>query len=96
MLLDFCNNFYLDRELPVFTYCPNDILVKASSTEDSKQVSWQEPVREDNSGKVVLVYQSHKNPDTFARDMTTVVKYVVEDGVRNKATCEFFVKVECK
>lgn len=85
----------LDRELPKFTYCPSDLPTTTSSASDtSKRVNWDQPSYSDNSGSVKLIYNSHQNPSTFPIGPANKIEYTIEDSSSNRATCEFFVKVE--
>lgn len=87
----------IDRELPKFTYCPSDLPTTTSSASDtSKRVSWDQPSYSDNSGSVKLIYNSHQNPSMFPIGPANKIEYTIEDSSSNRATCEFFVKVEPK
>ncbi|XP_065668355.1 sushi, von Willebrand factor type A, EGF and pentraxin domain-containing protein 1 isoform X2 [Hydra vulgaris] len=87
----------VDREPPIFTYCPEDILGTTTSAIDKhKDVTWSLPKFIDNSGYVNLTYSSHESPHKFPVGPTQLIQYDIEDSSNNRATCEFFIKVESK
>ena len=86
----------LDREKPVFTYCPSDIAKTKASGGSTEVVLWNTPTYKDNSGFAVLLYSSHKPGDGFPVGPINLVRYKIRDYSGNEEICEFHIKIDCK
>lgn len=81
----------VDAQLPVFTNCPNNILVVNDPGQCSAVVTWNAPIVTDNCG-VNTVTSTHSPGSTFPVGVTTVV-YTATDNNGNSSTCTFTVTV---
>lgn len=81
----------VDVQLPVFTNCPNNILVVNDPGECGAVVSWNAPIVTDNCG-VNTVTSTHSPGSTFPVGVTNVV-YTATDDNGNSSTCTFSVTV---
>lgn len=81
----------VDVQLPVFTNCPNNILVTNDPGMCSAVVSWNAPIVTDNCG-VNTVTSTQSPGSTFPVGVTTVV-YTATDNNGNSSTCTFTVTV---
>lgn len=80
-----------DVQLPVFTNCPNNILVVNDPGQCDAVVSWNAPIVTDNCG-VNTVTSTHSPGSTFPVGVTNVV-YTATDNNGNSQTCNFTVTV---
>ncbi|KAL9973473.1 hypothetical protein ACROYT_G019939 [Oculina patagonica] len=86
---------FIDQESPVFTYCPNDIVMDNSTTVEMR-VYWQEPRVTDNSGVAPSVISNRRSEDLFAVPSTSEVIYTATDAAGNAATCSFRITLKKK
>ncbi|XP_071955255.1 uncharacterized protein [Antedon mediterranea] len=81
----------LDRESPVFIYCPTDIVIATWYRSPYVNVTWQLPNVTDNVGVHEIV--SNYNPnDVFRLGLTTVI-YNATDKAMNFQDCQFNITV---
>ncbi|XP_078373500.1 sushi, von Willebrand factor type A, EGF and pentraxin domain-containing protein 1-like [Oculina patagonica] len=85
----------LDQEPPVFTYCPNDIVMDNGSTPEIR-VNWQQPTVTDNSGVAPSVTSNRDSGELFSVPGSYEVIYTATDGAGNKATCSFRITLKAK
>ncbi len=92
-LISTCSQFVLltDKERPILTGCPDDILVSQPDNCDL-QVFWTEPLASDECA-VVSFISNYSSGDFFPIG-TTIVNYTAIDGCGNEATCSFSVTVD--
>lgn len=76
---------------PVFSNCPDTIVVANDTGLCNNVVSWTEPTATD-SCSTVTISRTHAPGDTFPVDTTEVV-YVASDFAGNTDTCRFYVIV---
>ncbi len=81
-----------DREPPMVTGCPDDIVVPNDPGACSAIVSWEPPTFTDNCG--VLSVESKPSPGSLFPIGTTNVLYEAIDAAGNITSCEFTVTVE--
>ena len=55
-------------------------------------VRWDEPIVSDNSGNVILIFQSHRSGNFFPTGFTEVV-YRYRDPAANTVECSFVVRI---
>ena len=82
-----------DSTIPVFVFCPGDILVYINQGQTSVSVDWTEPLVEDNCDDFLTISSTNNSGDSFSLGTTTVT-YTAVDGSGNQATCSFDVTVE--
>ncbi|XP_033103176.1 hyalin-like [Anneissia japonica] len=82
----------LDNEEPIIYNCPNDTKVNTTFRLPTANVSWTEPIAEDNSGRLNLTVDIE--PASTFQLGDTLVTYTVEDPYGNTAMCSFTVTVE--
>ena len=87
--------FVLDQAPPVFTYCPNDIVIDNASTLEIR-VNWQQPTATDNSGVPPSVSLTTNRPSgaVFAVPGSYEVKYKAVDGAGLEAICSFRITLK--
>ena len=85
----------LDLEPPVFTYCPNDILV-VDLTQNEERVSWNRPVATDNSGVSPMLACNFISGDLFSVPGTYEVVCTAVDESQNEAKCTFRITLKRK
>lgn len=78
-----------DKEVPQFTYCPHNIVIKTDQY--TERVLWPPPIVEDNT-EIREVISSHQIGTDFSAG-TTVVNYMAFDKAGNNATCNFTVTI---
>ncbi len=81
-----------DREPPVVTGCPDDIVVPNDPGACSAVVTWEPPTFTDNCG--ISDVDSKPNPGSLFPIGTTNVVYEAVDEAGNVVTCMFTVTVE--
>ncbi|MFZ4634311.1 MAG: HYR domain-containing protein [Saprospiraceae bacterium] len=81
----------IDQEKPVFTACPSNISVNASTGLCTATVNWNPPVATDNCTNL-QISSTHQPGAVFQVGPTTVV-YTVTDVGNNSAVCSFVVTV---
>jgi peptidoglycan/xylan/chitin deacetylase (PgdA/CDA1 family) len=79
-----------DTVKPVFTNCPNNIILTTSGT--NAIANWTAPTATDNCTATPSVIGSHTSGTTFPTGLTTVT-YTATDAKNNVETCSFGVKV---
>jgi gliding motility-associated-like protein len=79
-----------DNSKPVFTGCPGNVIVPASSV-CTAIATWTAPTASDNC--TVSVLSNHNSGETFPLG-TTPVTYTATDGKGNVSTCTFNVIVD--
>ncbi|XP_038051960.1 uncharacterized protein LOC119724809 isoform X2 [Patiria miniata] len=82
----------MDYEVPVFTFCPEDLTLNLENVGDLSIVpSWDTPVATDNAGppNVTTDYMG----EAFAVNTTTTVTYTAVDSSGNPNTCSFTVTI---
>lgn len=77
---------------PIIKNCPDNISVKVSAGETSKNVSWTPPSATDFCGGTATITATHTPNDNFNIGITTVT-YTATDKNNNTASCSFTVKV---
>ena len=87
--------FVLDHEPPVFTYCPDDIVIDNATTYEMS-VNWQQPTATDNSGVVPSIACSRQSGGRFAVPSSSLVQCWAVDGTGNEATCSFRITLNRK
>ena len=85
----FC--FSVDSELPQVT-CPDDIRENIPLGSGGTTIRWSEPQVSDNSGNVLLIYQSHRSGNFFPTGFTEVT-YRYRDPAENVVECTFYVRI---
>ena len=101
MLNTYCALYYyvkllgLDRESPVFTYCPSDIAIDDVTTLEYR-VDWQAPTVTDNSGVSPSVSSNRHSGELFAVPGSYEVLYTARDASGNEATCSFRITLKRK
>ena len=80
----------MDTTSPEIEFCPKAIAGAIEIGDESRPVSWSEPVASDLSGIVSLSSQTHYSGDSFPAGKT-IVSYVFVDGSDNLESCEFTV-----
>ncbi|KAL9973465.1 hypothetical protein ACROYT_G019930 [Oculina patagonica] len=85
----------LDQEPPVFTYCPDDIVVDDVTTYEIR-VYWPKPVATDNSGASPYLASNRQNGSLFAVPSSSEVLYLAKDDSGNEATCSFRITLKSK
>ena len=88
----FCLLYIVDREPPIITNCPRNIVEEINVGTGGTTINWQDPTVSDNSGSVSLLSQSHTS-GTFFLPGTSRVAYVYEDSSRNRAVCSFTITI---
>ncbi|XP_071956814.1 uncharacterized protein [Antedon mediterranea] len=81
----------LDRESPVFIYCPTDIVIPTWYRSPYVNVTWQLPNVTDNVGVHEIV--SNYNPNDVFRLGGTTVIYNATDRAMNFQDCQFNITV---
>ena len=84
--------FIADNEDPVIYFCPNNVTVNSTFRLHTANVSWNEPVAEDNSGTVNLTVDIE--PASTFPIGDTLVTYMAEDPYGNTAMCSFTITVQ--
>ncbi|TVR88079.1 MAG: HYR domain-containing protein, partial [Saprospirales bacterium] len=79
-------------DVPPTVECPQDLTVGSDEGECGAEVTWDEPVAEDNCPGVQL--SSTHDPGDFFGVGTTTVTYTATDAAGNTAECIFDVTVE--
>ncbi len=82
----------VDREPPVITNCPRNMVEEINVGTGGITRLWEDPNATDNSGTVTLISQTHIS-GAFFLPGTTRVAYVYEDPSLNRAVCSFTVTV---
>ncbi|KAL9973460.1 hypothetical protein ACROYT_G019925 [Oculina patagonica] len=85
----------LDQEPPVFTYCPDDIVVDDVTTYEIR-VYWPKPVATDNSGVSPYLASNRQNGSLFAVPSLSEVLYLARDDSGNEARCSFRITLKRK
>eukprot|EP00118_Oscarella_pearsei_P016356 m.155183 g.155183 ORF g.155183 m.155183 type:complete len:2420 (+) comp38660_c0_seq5:905-8164(+) len=80
-----------DGEVPVVKSCPEK-QQRLVGRNGRKNVTWDEPQFEDNSGSVTNISQSHNSGDQFPLGKTRVL-YTAQDPSGNLVQCKFTVRV---
>lgn len=70
---------------------PTFLSVRKTAEEN---VTWNEPIFYDNSGRPVVIKKSHSEPECFCPLGTTQIFYRATDAFNNSATCVLNVTVE--
>ncbi|XP_033103175.1 hyalin-like [Anneissia japonica] len=83
-----------DNEDPVITFCPNNITVNTTFRLPTAIVSWNEPIAEDNSGRVNFTVDI--GPASAFQVGDTLVTYTAEDPYGNTDMCSFTITVQDK
>jgi HYR domain/Secretion system C-terminal sorting domain len=89
-----CDN---DTDKPVFTGCPADQILQATTGQTCVNATWTAPIATDNCGTPTVVSASSsstvtKSGDCFPIGKTTIT-YTATDAKGNKAICTFFIMV---
>jgi HYR domain/Secretion system C-terminal sorting domain len=89
-----CDN---DTDNPVFTNCPTDQILQATTGQTCVVTTWIAPTAKDNCGIPTVVSASSsstvtKSGDCFPIGKTTIT-YTATDDKKNKAVCTFFIMV---
>jgi hypothetical protein len=80
---------------PVLQGCPTDMVAETETDDYIAKVSWVPPIAIDNSGFLPMVTPVPAVVPPVAIPIgTTHIKYIAEDGSRNKAHCSFSVYVK--
>ena len=72
--------------------CPNNMRQEIPLGAGGTTVRWDEPIVSDNSGHVILIFQSHRSGNFFPTGFTDVV-YRYRDLAANTVECSFSVEI---
>ncbi|XP_022090907.1 hyalin-like [Acanthaster planci] len=82
----------LDKEAPVFTHCPTDILRTTDVTGRYAYPFWRTPQAVDNSGDPLETTTNYRF-QKFELNVRTPIVYTATDPSGNNATCLFYVLI---
>ena len=91
----FLFSLLVDRVIPEFSNCPNDITQQANFNQNFVTINWPEPTASDNVPGTINVVRTmgSASGSSFPAGQSTTITYTATDAAGNIAICSFTITI---